>query len=259
MAHSLSQDYAVALITGAASGLGREFARQLAAAGVAIAAIDRDEAGLRSLDLELREQKRPVAWRVADVTDATGLEAGIHTVEADLGPIDLVIASAGVGIETSALNLRPEDMNCVLGVNLLGVSHSFSAVLPGMLKRRKGHLVAISSLASFRGLPRMLGYCASKSALNAMMEGLRVEVKNHGIVTTTLCPGWVRTPMTAQILAPMPYLMDVDYAVTRMLWAIGKKKTFYAFPRRLAWRLRLITWLPRSWQDRILRSMLKVK
>jgi short-subunit dehydrogenase len=259
MAVSLAQAYQVALITGAASGLGRELARQLARAGVAVAAIDRQEDGLRSLEEEIRGAGHKIASAPADVTDAAALAARVADLEAALGPVDLVIPSAGVGLETSALNLTAEEMTSVIGINLLGVSHTFSAVLPGMLKRRKGHLVAISSLASFRGLPRMLGYCASKAGLNALMEGLRVEVASYGIAATVVCPGWVRTPMTAPILAPMPYLMDVDEAVRHILWAVRKKKAFYAFPRRLVWRLRFITWLPRRWQDGILRSMLKVK
>ncbi|MFO0964740.1 MAG: SDR family NAD(P)-dependent oxidoreductase [Gemmataceae bacterium] len=259
MPFSFAHEYPVAFITGAASGIGRELARQLSAQGVAIAAVDRQEEGLRSLEDELRAKGGQIAWAGADVTDAAALNARVAELEARLGPIALVIPSAGVGLETSALSLTAADMAQVLNINLLGVSHTFSAVLPGMLKRRKGHLTALSSLASFRGLPRMLGYCAGKAGLNALMEGLRVEVASYNIHATILCPGWIRTPMTASILAPMPYLMDVDQAAARILWAIRKKKRFYAFPRRLAWRIRFITWLPRAWQDRILRSMLKVK
>lgn len=257
MATKLGQDYRVALITGAGSGLGRELARQLAGQGVAIAAIDKQEDGLRSLEGELKAKGQSIACAQADVTDASSLLARTQELEGLLGPVDLLIASAGIGLETSALSLNPETMASVIGVNLIGVSHSISAVLPGMLRRRKGHVVALSSVASFRGMPRMLGYCASKAGVNALMDGLRVEVEGQGVWTTTICPGWVRTPMTANLDAPMQYLMNVDYAAEQILWAIRKKKAFYAFPRRLVWRLKILTWLPRSLQDRMIRNMLR--
>ncbi len=239
----------VALITGAGSGIGREFARRLAADGMAIAAIDCKAEGLAELEAELSGQSRQIACEVADVTDGPLLLEKVAALEQRLGPIDLVIASAGVGLETSGLSLRMDDLQAVIGVNLLGVANSAAAVLPGMIKRRSGHIVAISSLASFRGVPRMLAYCASKSGVNAFMDGLRVEVRPYGIFTTTLCPGWIRTPMTAHINGPMPGLMDVDYAVGRMLHAIRRRKAFYAFPRSMTWRLRFLGWLPRGVAD----------
>ncbi len=256
---SLARRHQVALITGAASGLGRELARQLAAEGIAIAAIDRQAEPLLSLESELKAAGHRIGRAVADVTNAAELRARTQELEASLGPVDMVFPFAGVGIETSALNLTAEEVANVININLIGVSNTVAAVLGGMLARKKGHIVAVSSLSSFRGLPRMLGYCAAKSGLNAFMEGLRVEVGSYGIDTTIVCPGWVRTPMTAPITAPMAYLMDVDKAVSRIIWAVEKRKWFYAFPRRLAWRLRFLTLLPRSWQDAMIRRMLRVK
>ncbi|MBM4069977.1 MAG: SDR family NAD(P)-dependent oxidoreductase [Planctomycetes bacterium] len=246
----------VTLITGAGSGIGREFARRLAADGMAIAAIDCQPEGLSQLEAELQGQNRQVACEVADVTDGPLLLEIVAALEQRLGPIDLMIASAGVGRETSGLDLRMDDLQAVIGVNLLGVANSIAAVLPGMIKRRRGHIVAISSMASYRGVPRMLAYCASKSGVNAFMDGLRIEVRPYNIFTTTLCPGWIRTPMTAHINGPMPGLMDVDYAVGRMLHAIRRRKAFYAFPASLAWRLRVLRWLPRSTADWLIARML---
>src|SRR5262249_37138880 len=139
--------------------------------------------------------------------------------------------------------------------NLVGVAHSIAAVLPGMLKRRRGHLVALSSCASFRGLPRLLAYSASKAGLNALMEGLRTEVKPYGLHVTTICPGWMRTPMTAPLHDRLTTMLELDVAVARMVRAIERKRAFYAFPPSLAWRLRVLNWLPRSWQDKLLAHM----
>src|SRR6185369_13190118 len=145
------------------------------------------------------EIKTPFAWIVADVTDPEGLQNAVRELETKLGPTDMLVANAGIGIETSAFAYNVHDMNKVMDVNLLGVSNSIGAVLPGMIERKRGHLVAISSIASYRGLPRMIAYSASKAGVNAIMDGLRVELKSYGIHCSTICPGWVKTPLTANI------------------------------------------------------------
>jgi short-subunit dehydrogenase len=256
----MSRFCSVALITGAGSGLGRELARQLAGDGVAIAALDRAADGLVTLEQELTQAGQRIAWAVADVTDAAAVRDQTAKLEQQLGPVDLLIASAGLGIETSALALNANDVAKVIEVNLIGVAHSIAAVLPGMIERRRGHVSAISSLASLRGVPRMLAYCASKSGVNAFLEGLRAEVHSHGIAVTTICPGWIRTPMTAQIKTPMPGLMEVRDAAARIIKALRRRSPFIAFPRAVAWRLRVLRWLPISWSDWLLRRMIgKVK
>ena len=245
----MNQTPRVALITGAGSGIGRALAKRLAHDGYAIAAIDRFEAGLLTLADELQAQQKSIAWRIADVTDPVGLFQATLDLETQLGPIDLLIANAGIGIETSALNYSIENMYKVINVNLIGVSNSIGAVLPGMIERKRGHLVAISSVASYRGLPRMLAYSASKAGVNAIMDGLRVELAPLGIITTTVCPGWVRTPLTEKIDGTLEHLLDVDAAAREIATAIKRKKAFYTFPRRMRWTFQFLTLMPRSWQD----------
>jgi short-subunit dehydrogenase len=239
----------VALITGAASGIGRALAHLLAQAGYAIAAIDRRGDGLHSLADELQAQQRSIAWRLADVTDPVGLSQATRDLEAELGPTNLLIASAGIGAETSGLHYDVNDMNRVINVNLLGVSNSIGAALPGMIQRKRGHLVAISSVASYRGLPRLLAYCASKAGVNAIMDGLRVELAPLGIHATTICPGWVRTAMTEPIQGKLEHLVEVDVAAQEIAYAIRRKLAFYAFPRAMRWKLGFMMTWPRACQD----------
>jgi len=246
-----------ALVTGAGSGLGRQLAVRLAAQGVAIAGLDLRAEGLQTLEQELRARGATAAWEVADVTDAKALGAAVQALEAKVGPVDLLIASAGIGVETSALWFVPETFATVIQVNLVGVANSVAAVLPGMLARRRGQLVAISSLAAYRGLPFMGAYCASKSGLNALMEAIRVEVKPRGITTTIVCPGWVRTPMTAQLKLPIPHMLEVEDAARQILEAVRKGKRFAAFPWGTAWQMRLLRWLPAEVSDWVVSRLMR--
>lgn len=247
----------VILITGAGSGIGRQLAITLAGEGAVIAAMDLQAEALAGLAAAL--PGRTVAWAVADVTDRPTLHQEVNRLAQVLGPIDCLIASAGIGYETSALSFRAADFEAHLRVNLVGVANSIEAVLPSMLERHQGHLVAISSLASYRGMPGMAGYCASKSGLNAMMESLRVELKPAGIDVTTICPGWVRTPLTANVDNPMPHLLEVEDAVQRMVQAMRQRKVFVAFPAAAVRKVRLLRWLPDRASDwllyRVLRSL----
>jgi NAD(P)-dependent dehydrogenase (short-subunit alcohol dehydrogenase family) len=244
----------VALITGAAGGLGRQLALTLAGAGAAVAAVDLAAEGLGKLAADLAG--KPIAWAVADVTDREALNAAVADLAGRLGPADLLFANAGIGLETSALAFRAADIEAQVRVNLIGVANSVEAVLPGMLQRRSGHLVGISSLASYRGLPKMAGYCASKAGLNALLDSLRLELGPHGIAVTTICPGWIRTPLTANIRVPQPYLLEVDEAARHIVEAVRRRRPFYAFPPPATRRVRLLRWLPCRLSDWALRRVL---
>lgn len=237
----------VTLITGAGSGIGRQLARLLAAEGALIAALDRNPEGLQGLQAEL--PGRNVATAVADVTDLDSVRQATRQLEEQLGGVDLLIASAGLGRGTPAESFDAQQINEILQVNLLGVVNSIDAVLSGMRQRRRGHLVVLSSLASYHGLPLMGAYCASKAGVNALCDALRVELRPFGIAVTTICPGWIRTPMTAPLGLPDRALLSVEQAGTTILEAIRREKAFVAFPTPLVWRVRLLRYLPRPLSD----------
>jgi NAD(P)-dependent dehydrogenase (short-subunit alcohol dehydrogenase family) len=243
----------VALITGAASGIGRALALALSAEGARVGAIDINGQGLKELAGQLTG--RPFERAIADVTDLSATRAATADLEARLGPSDLLAMAAGVGMETSALDFRAEKVAAMVNANLLGVANCIDAALPGMRRRQCGHLAVLSSLASYRGLPRMAGYCASKAGLNALCDGLRVELRPLGIAVTTICPGWVRTPMTANIPVPASDMMEVAEAARRIVRILAARKRFVAFPARLVWKVRLLSWLPAGWSDRVVERL----
>lgn len=240
-------DGQVILVTGAGSGIGRGLTTRLLQAGAAVGAIDWDPRGLESLRHEFGSQC--LATAVADVADVQQLFATVRRLESELGPTDRLIANAGIGMATGFWQFNPSDFTSVIRVNLLGVANSVAAVLPGMMQRRRGHIVGISSLASYRGLPLMSAYCASKSGVNAMLESLAVEVAPFDIQVTTICPGWIRTPLTQSVQLRMPGILELDTAVERILAAIARRKRHAAFPRRTAMVVRLLGWLPPAWSD----------
>ena len=232
----------VALVTGAGSGLGRQLSLHLAREGAAIAAVDLVPEGLESLAKEL--SKKRMAWATADVTDRDALHDAVAQLTGQLGPVDLLIANAGIGIENSALSFRAEDFEKQIRVNLIGVANSIETVLSSMIERRQGQIAAISSLASYRGVPKLLGYCASKSGVNALLEGMRVELQPYGIAVTTICPGWIKTPLTANIAIPGTEMMELPFAADCILNAVRARRPFFAFPGSQARQLRLLRWLP---------------
>jgi NAD(P)-dependent dehydrogenase (short-subunit alcohol dehydrogenase family) len=237
----------VVLITGAGQGIGRQLALQLAAEGAAIAGIDLQRETLDALAGELAGKS--LATAVADVTDRPALLQAVNELAKQLGPVDILIANAGIGRPMSNLEFRAEEFEAQVRVNLLGVANSVEAVLPEMLRRRQGHLVGISSMASYRGLPRMAPYCASKAGVNALFDSLRVELKAAGIAVTTICPAWIRTQMTANIAQRLPKLVEVEEAARLMIDAIRRRRPFYAFPADAVWRMRVLRWLPLGWGD----------
>jgi len=244
----------VVLITGAGSGIGRQMALHLHQEGAAVAALDVKPDGLATLAAELAGQR--LATAVGDVTDRDSLYPAVRELEHRLGPTDVLIANAGIGSATAADPYNAEGIEAMVRVNLIGVSNSIGAVLPGMIERRRGQVVGISSLASYRGMPKMAGYCASKAGVSALLEAIRVEVQLLGISVTTICPGWIRTPLTENIDVPHIFLMEPAYAVRRILDAVRQRKAFFAFPGPTVRRARLLRWLPSGPSDWLVRRMM---
>jgi short-subunit dehydrogenase len=161
-----------------------------------------------------------------------------------LGPVDLLIANAGVGAPTVLEPLNVGDVEKMFRVNVLGVVYALEAVLPGMLERGRGHVAAVSSMASYKGLPGEWGYSASKAAVNNLMEGLRIQLRGRGIAVTTICPGFVKTPMTEVNTFKMPWLLEADAAARRIVRALRRRKKVYNFPWQMGLFMKLARWAP---------------
>lgn len=253
-------DQQVVLITGAGNGIGRQLAKEFSARGAVIASVDLAAEPQESLMAELKAGRGAPdpagAWAVGDVTSRPKLKAAFDELTARLGPVDVLVANAGVGMENPCAAFSAEIFEKQVAVNLLGVANSVELVVPTMRARKKGHIVTLSSLASYRGLPLMAGYCASKAGVSALMDSLRFELKPHGIRCTTICPGWIQTALVKQIDFPMPGIWPLEKAVARMMRAIEKKREYVAFPAFNRFMLELSQVLPLSVGDWLMKRML---
>lgn len=234
----------VAVVTGASSGIGWALARELAAEGCRVGLVARRAEPLQALAAEIAAAGGKAVAAAADVGRREQVAAAVESVRAALGPIDLAIANAGIGRPTLLDPVNVADVEETFQINLLGVVYTLAAVLPEMLARKSGHMVAVSSLAGYRGLPGESAYCASKAAVNVYMDGLRMHLRGTGVKATTICPGFVKTPMTASNRFHMPQLMEADYAARRIVRAIKARKKVYNFPQGLHLLTKLSRWVP---------------
>ena len=188
---------AVALVTGAGSGMGQLAARRLAAAGASVAALDVDDDGLAATVGRAPTMR---SW-TCDVSDPDAVERVVKDVESVLGPIDRLVHAAGICLPALLAEQPVDEIDRTIAVNFLGTVHMVKAVLPGMLDRRRGDVVAFASLAGWLPSPHLGAYSASKHAVVAFMEVLAFENRGSDVRFACVCPPVVDTPMVTGIEA----------------------------------------------------------
>jgi NAD(P)-dependent dehydrogenase (short-subunit alcohol dehydrogenase family) len=235
---------AVYLITGASSGIGAELSRQAVAAGHKVYGVARRRDVLEKLAGELGTSFIPVP---ADVTDRRAVKAACEGIE-DLP--DIAILNAGIDESDSRREFSAAAHERVFAVNYFGVVNFVDALLPGMMKRGSGKMVAISSLAAHRGLPTGGAYCASKAAVTTVFESCRVTYGWSGVKFVTVHPGFIETPM--QKGNKRPLMWPVDRAARRILRGIERGCSDISFPLVTRLAMLLAVHLPIPIYDRIM-------
>lgn len=240
-------------ITGASSGIGEAMARLYAGQGAQLGLVARRADFLWRIATEL--SPKPAVYAI-DVRDAAALKNAATDFIARFGVPDIVIANAGVSRGT--LTEFDEDLKVfqeVFDINVQGMVNTFHVFLEPMKRERNGTLVGIASVAGFRGIPGGGAYSASKAAAISYCESLRVELRHEGIAVVTICPGYIRTPMTAVNKFKMPFLIDVDQAVVRFARAIDRKTSFTVIPWSMGIAARVLRLLPNWLYDRVFSFM----
>ena len=191
-----------------------------------------------------------------DVRDIAALKAAAADFCQAFGAPDIVIANAGVSKGT--LTSEGDDLTVfqdVFDINVMGMVNTFHVFVGAMTARKTGTLVGIASVAGFRGIPGGGAYSASKAACIRYCESLRVELKLSGVSVVTICPGYIRTPMTAVNKFKMPFLIDVDEAVIRFARAINAKTSFAVIPWTMGIAARVLRLIPNWLYDLIFSKM----
>lgn len=232
-------------ITGASTGIGRQLALDYGKEGAELWLLARSEGKLTELADEISSSGGSAHILPCDATDEPVFLEALKTAQMESGGFDLVIANAGWGGRMKYPGDRNiEVLNEVINLNFRAATQTLEYFARFMVIAEHGHLVGVSSIAGFRGAPGSAAYSATKAALITYIESMRLSVRPFGVYITDVRPGFVRTPMTARNVVPMPFLMDVDVASRKIRRAITRKRKRFAFPWQMAVLIHLIKAAP---------------
>lgn len=226
-------------ITGGTTGIGWDLAKLYLEEGNRVAVCGRN---LSKLAPESKSFPNLSTFEVS-VTDAPKLRSCIEEFAKD--GLDIVVANAG--ISHGSKSRWPDEMvtKQIFDTNVQGTLNAFFPAMDIFKAKKSGQLVSIASVAGFVGLPGASAYSASKGALIHLGESLALDLPNWGIHTTTICPGFIDTPLTRQNDHPMPFLMPSIEGARRIKKAIDRKATLYVFPKRMALVIHCLRRMPR--------------
>jgi NAD(P)-dependent dehydrogenase (short-subunit alcohol dehydrogenase family) len=206
MAQALDLAGRVALVTGASSGLGARFARILAAQGARVALAARRADRLESLAAEITASGGKAVAVTMDVTDEASVIAAFDAAEASLGPVDTVIANAGMNSQGLATDVTADEFDTVMAINVRGVfltarEGARRMIAGGSQESQRGRVILISSIGALKVLPGLTAYCTSKAAVLMMGKSLAREWANRGVNVNVICPGYIETDLNADWFA----------------------------------------------------------
>lgn len=238
------------VITGASSGIGEALALAYAAPGVRLALTGRDQNRLAAVAAATRAKGATVETGLVDAADKDAMAAWLTAIDA-AAPVELLIANAGISAGSGLGGESEEQARRIFSVNVDGVFNSVFPLLGPMRARRRGQIALVASLAGFRGVAGAPAYCASKAAVRVWGEGLRGDLGKDGVEVSVVCPGFVRSRMTAKNPFPMPFMMDADQAALIIKSGLARNRGRIAFPWPMRAAVWLMTALPVGWTDRL--------
>ncbi len=243
------------LITGGSSGLGASLAKEYAVKGITLFLSGRNEERLEEVKKECQSRGADVHIGLVDTSDEDAMSDWIRECD-EIAPLDLIVANAGIGIGFNTKMDLGEHTKQIMDINVSGVFNTVHPAIRIMQPRGKGQIAIISSLAGYHGSPTSPAYSTSKACVKAYGEALRGLYARHGVEVNVVCPGFVKSPLTATNKFPMPFLMETDKAIKVLRRGLEKNQGRITFP----WQLSLIygamvRFLPEWLFDRIFRVM----
>jgi meso-butanediol dehydrogenase/(S,S)-butanediol dehydrogenase/diacetyl reductase len=226
-------DAKTALVTGAASGIGRATALRLAAEGARVWLADVDAEALAATAEAVRADGGAAATRVLDVRDPGACRDAIATAVADFGRLDALCNVAGIGVYDHATSISVDDWNRVIAVNLSGTFFMSQAALPHLLES-KGNIVNLASSAGVAGVAYASAYCASKGGVVLLTRSLAVEFAHRGVRVNCVCPGGVDTPLTRAFRPPEGARLELLARMSSLSGRMGKPEEIAAAVAYLA-------------------------
>lgn len=231
-------------ITGGGSGIGRALALSYSKQGAKVWISGRDLAKLEQVVAEAQGYGAAITPYELDVTDKEACHKAFTEIDSQSVGLDRVILCAGNHIEMPLAEFSHKTCQSLMDVNYYGVTHLLDAILPVFLKRDQGQIGVVASLAGYRGLPVAAAYGASKAALIALTESLRVESVNTGVDIRLINPGFVKSPLTDKNEFEMPFLVEADVAADMIVKGLDTKRFEIRFPRPFSWIMQLLSFLP---------------
>lgn len=224
------------LITGASSGLGAEMARQLGLEGCRVALTGRRAEKLSAAAKAAQEAgAADVLSLLGSASDPQTVRRHYAEIKARWGGVDWAILNAGVGDSVNARNFSSQNYRWTFETNVFGITEWMEALLPDMLAAGAGTIAGVSSLAAFRGMPNSGAYGASKAAVNALLESTRVDLRGTGVRVVTVCPGFVKSELTARNAEKdMVFLLETEDGARRVLAGVRAGKRLVHFPWQLS-------------------------
>jgi short-subunit dehydrogenase len=245
-------------ITGASTGIGRALALEAVKRGYRVS--------ISARRLELLEEVKQssvapeqVFCVAVDVTNHESIRKACDLVQEHFGFIDVVVANAGGHTPTRLKDFTVSGTEELFQLNFFGALRTIEAVLPSMIAHRRGHVVGVSSVAGYRGLPFAANYCASKAALTTMLESLRYELEPEGIQVSVVSPGFVKTPLTDKNDFPMPLMISAEKAAGYFLDGIERQDLEIAFPFGFILMMKFLRIIPFSLYHWIMKNYVAKK
>ena len=240
-------------ITGASSGIGQALALAYYQAGYNLALVARRTEEVESWCSRHNISLDSYKIYSANVSDIDSIVAAGQACIATQGLPDVVIANAGISVGVdSAIREDLDQLAQTFATNNIGLAATFHPFIKGMLQRKSGKLVGIGSVAGIRGLPGHGAYCGSKAAVINYCESLRGELRGSGVQVVTICPGYIKTPMTANNSYPMPFLMEAADFAQKSLQKIEAGSTYSVIPWQMGVVAKLLRLMPNALFDKAL-------